>query len=103
MRSWPFMLAAVLLGAALEARGEGPPAPRRPDAPQDHAKPPSQDRAQPPPGRAQPPPDRAQPSPPLSTEDTELVKEMALLERMELVRNLELFEKDDDAKDERQP
>ena len=40
------------------------------------------------------------PSPPpaqkpeLSREDAELVKELALLERMELVKNLELFEPD---------
>ena len=30
--------------------------------------------------------------PPLSQEDRELVKELALLEQMELVKNLELFE-----------
>jgi hypothetical protein len=32
----------------------------------------------------------------LSMEDEELVKELALLERMELVKNLELFEPDKD-------
>jgi len=41
-----------------------------------------------------------EPSPPgdtqLSKEDEELVKELALLERMELVKNLELFEPDKD-------
>ena len=31
--------------------------------------------------------------PPLSAEDAALVKEMALLERVELLRNLELFER----------
>ena len=30
--------------------------------------------------------------PPLSREDAELVKDLALLERLELLRNLELFE-----------
>jgi hypothetical protein len=40
---------------------------------------------------ASPPPQK-----PLSKEDAELVKELALLEKMELVKNLELFEKDKD-------
>ena len=34
--------------------------------------------------------------PPLSEEDRELVKELALLEQMELVKNLELFEAEKD-------
>jgi hypothetical protein len=38
-----------------------------------------------------PPPDTQ-----LSKEDEELVKELALLERLELVKNLELFEPDKD-------
>jgi hypothetical protein len=38
-----------------------------------------------------PPPEK-----PLSKEDAELVKELALLEKMDLVKNLELFEKDKD-------
>ena len=47
-------------------------------------------------------------SPPLSKEDAELVKELALLERLELVKNLDLFEQEQDGgepKDEpqRQP
>lgn len=59
---------------------------------------------------ARPPP--PQPSqkhlapPPLSKEDAALVKELALLERMDLVRNLELFQPPrEDAKDspQRQP
>lgn len=37
-----------------------------------------------------------QKAPPLSEEDAELVKELALLEQMDLVRNLELFEPDKD-------
>ena len=40
------------------------------------------------------------PRPPLSDEDRELVKELALLEQLELVRNLELFE---GAKEDKQP
>jgi hypothetical protein len=44
-----------------------------------------------PPAPAPPPP-----APPLSKEDAELVKELALLEKMDLVKNLELFEKDKD-------
>jgi hypothetical protein len=35
---------------------------------------------------------------PLSSEDAELVKELALIERLELLRNLELFEQEKDAK-----
>ncbi|MCA1826607.1 MAG: hypothetical protein LC689_06665 [Myxococcales bacterium] len=51
-----------------------------------------------------PPPDatqaRADREKPLSQEDRELVKELALLEQMELVKNLDLFEAD---KDEKRP
>lgn len=43
-----------------------------------------------------PPPQSAQPAP-LSQEDAELVKELALLEQLELVRNLELFQPGPDA------
>ena len=43
---------------------------------------------------------RAEREKPLSQEDRELVKELALLEQMELVKNLELFEGE---KDEKQP
>lgn len=39
-----------------------------------------------------PGPARAEKEKPLSQEDRELVKELALLEQMELVKNLELFE-----------
>jgi len=35
---------------------------------------------------------------PLSSEDAELVKELALIERLELLRNLELFEQEKEAK-----
>jgi len=53
-----------------------------------------------------PPPPQKPAPPPLSKEDAELVKELVLLERMELVRNLELFQPaPDGSKDEpqRQP
>ncbi len=46
--------------------------------------------APPPAGKGTPPPPR--PPPPLSKEDAELVKQLALLEQLDLVRNLELFE-----------
>ncbi len=36
--------------------------------------------------------------PPLSREDAELVKQLAVLEQLELLRNLDLFEQDKDAK-----
>ncbi|HUJ26890.1 MAG TPA: hypothetical protein VLW85_12780 [Myxococcales bacterium] len=51
--------------------------------------------AQPPPA---PPPSKpvAEKPPPLSKEDAELVKQLALLERLDLVRNLDLFEADKD-------
>jgi hypothetical protein len=39
----------------------------------------------------------------LSQEDQEVVKELALLERMELVRNLELFEADKEKDAEAKP
>jgi len=35
---------------------------------------------------------------PLSSEDAELVKELAVIERFELLRNLELFEQEKEAK-----
>jgi len=46
-----------------------------------------------------PSPQKQQPAPPraaplLSHEDAELVKELAVLEQMELLKNLELFEKE---------
>jgi hypothetical protein len=44
------------------------------------------------PQKQQPAPPRA--APPLSQEDAELVKELAVLEQMELLKNLELFEKE---------
>ena len=61
----------------------------------------AQDRSRPLPPR--PPPEVA--PPPLSREDAELVKELALLEQMELVKNLDLFQPDPDAVKEpqRQP
>ena len=40
---------------------------------------------------------------PLSEEDRALVKELALLEQMELVKNLELFEADKDEKPPQPP
>ncbi len=43
-----------------------------------------------------PPPVRQVKLEPLSAEDAELVKELALLEKLELVKNLELFEEDND-------
>jgi hypothetical protein len=53
--------------------------------------------AQPAPQPAPPPQQaKAETRPPLSEEDRELVKELALLEQMELVRNLELFEAEKD-------
>jgi hypothetical protein len=59
----------------------------------------AQDRRPPP-----PPPEQKQAAPaPLSKEDAELVKELALLERMELVKNLELFEPEKDAEEPKPP
>ena len=54
-------------------------------------------------GPAPAPPRQEQP--PLSKEDAELVKELALLEQLDLVRNLDLFQEDkEDAKEpQRQP
>jgi hypothetical protein len=58
----------------------------------------AQDRRTEPP----PPPQQRQPAPPpLSQEDAELVKELALLEQMDLVKNLELFQPDKE--DEKEP
>ncbi len=52
----------------------------------------------------QPLPQRAaQQQPPLSKEDAELVKELALLERLELVKNLDLFEQEQDGGEKDQP
>jgi hypothetical protein len=44
-----------------------------------------------------PPPPAAQKQPPLSKEDAELVEQLALLERFELVKNLDLFVQEQDA------
>ena len=44
--------------------------------------------------RPPPPPQEQEEQPPLSKEDAELVKELALLEKLDLVRNLELFQED---------
>lgn len=44
--------------------------------------------------QAQPPQPAKTEPPPLSPEDRELVKQLALLERVELLQNLELFEDD---------
>jgi hypothetical protein len=59
--------------------------------------------------RTEPPTQQRQPAPPpqqkqqapLSQEDAELVKELALLEEMDLVKNLELFQPDKE--DEKEP
>ncbi|MGZ6144327.1 MAG: hypothetical protein ACXWLM_13380 [Myxococcales bacterium] len=53
-------------------------------------------QAQPSPPAPPPEPAKAE-RPPLSKEDRELVKELALLEQLELVKNLELFEADKDS------
>jgi hypothetical protein len=45
---------------------------------------------------------QAEKPPPLSEQDAELVKELALLERLELLRNLELFEPDPQQKQTKQ-
>lgn len=60
-------------------------------------------RPQPPAARPQPP--ASQGRRPLSREDEELVKQLALLERVELLRNLELFEatRQDQAPDQSSP
>ena len=54
---------------------------------QDQSPPPSPPQAQ----------TQTQVTPPLSQEDKELVKELALLEQLELVKNLELFQPEPDA------
>jgi hypothetical protein len=52
-------------------------------------------RTEPPQQQRQPAPPQQQKQPaPLSQEDAELVKELALLEQMDLIRNLELFQPD---------
>ena len=56
----------------------------------------AQERSQPPEVRQQP--DGGAATVPLSNEDAELVKELALIERFELLRNLELFEEQKEAK-----
>ncbi|MGZ6123536.1 MAG: hypothetical protein ACXWLR_01165 [Myxococcales bacterium] len=69
MRTAWLLLGGMLCGGALYAQGPAPapgPNERRPD------------------------PEK----PPLSKEDAELVKDLALLERVDLLRNLDLFEKD---------
>lgn len=68
------MGAFVLLAALIAQAPQPPPSP-------------------PPPGQA-----RVEKEKPLSQEDRELVKELALLEQMELVKNLELFEGEKDEK-----
>ena len=44
---------------------------------------------------AKPPKSGAPLAPPLSAEDAALVRELALLEQVDLLKNLELFERDD--------
>jgi len=56
----------------------------------------AQEHSQPPEARQQP--DGGAATVPLSNEDAELVKELAVIERFELLRNLELFEQEKDAK-----
>jgi hypothetical protein len=56
----------------------------------------AQERSQPPEVRQQP--DGGAATVPLSNEDAELVKELAVIERLELLRNLELFEEQKEAK-----
>ncbi len=55
--------------------------------------------------RAQPAQDREKKEPPLSKEDAEVVKQLALLEKLDLVRNLDLFqpEKEEPRQPQRQP
>lgn len=82
MRALPPMLLAGLLASAAHAQEATPP-PRTPR------------------------PAPRKPPPPLSKEDAELVKQLALLEHFELVKNLELFEAEPDGGDppppQRQP
>jgi hypothetical protein len=56
----------------------------------------AQERSQPPAAKQQP--DGGATTVPLSNEDAELVKELAVIERLELLRNLELFEQEKEAK-----
>ena len=52
------------------------------------------------------PPDAGLPrqaAPTLTREDAELLKELAVLEKLELVKDLELFEADDDEEAETEP
>ena len=56
----------------------------------------AQEHSQPPEARQQP--DGGAATVPLSNEDAELVKELAVIERFELLRNLELFEQEKEAK-----
>ena len=69
-----FIMAGMLCGAAARAQDRAPPPPR----PEERQK--------------------AEQKPPLSAEDAELVKQMALLERLDLLRNLELFEEEQQQK-----
>jgi hypothetical protein len=59
--------------------------------------------APPPSVQPEPPAPREQPAPPLSKEDEELVKQLALLEQLDLVKNLDLFDPKPDAPPEDQP
>jgi hypothetical protein len=52
----------------------------------------AQERSQPPGVKQRP--DGGAAAVPLSNEDAELVKELAVIERLELLRNLELFERE---------
>jgi hypothetical protein len=53
--------------------------------------------------RRPPPPAEQQQAKPLSTEDAEVVRQLALLEQVDLLRNLDLFDpKPDDAQQARQ-
>ncbi len=82
MRPFASAVLAALACAGTAQAQEGPrPAP-----------PPAQVAPQPVPPKL---PDTVAP-PPLSPEDAELVKELALLEQLELVKNLELFQPDPD-------
>ena len=60
----------------------------------------AQERSQPPEVRQQP--DGGAATVPLSNEDAELVKELAVIERFELLRNLELFEEQEAKKPQEQ-
>lgn len=72
---------------AVAPRGDPPVVPPPPDPPPDSSRPDPRKQKQPP-AR---PRDAAKP---LSAEDEELVRDLAVLERMELLRNLDLFEPD---------